>query len=80
MSAFQITLILVFSIGVVLWLIFRSKNQQIKTGYAKRISRLNTQMEIHTKQVFKRNQRLNQYDFTKYNLTEALVVQAEIQL
>ena len=80
MNTLEITLGLVFSIGLLLWLIFKNKNQKMQGIYAEKITQLNTQLEINKKQIHIRSSGLNRYDFLKYNLLEALVVQSEIRL
>jgi len=80
MSALQITLLVVGTIGVLLGVIFRKKNQQMSAGYRKRMSELNLQLETNTQQIFTRSEGLNTYDFLKYNLREALIIQSQIRL
>jgi hypothetical protein len=80
MNSFEITLGLVFAAGLFMWLIFRNKNREIRTIYTETMTELNTQMEINQKQLHTRSMGLNRYDFLKYNLLEALVVQSEIRL
>lgn len=80
MTSLEITLGLVFSIGMLFWLIFRNKNQKIQGVYAEKLADLNTQLKNHKEQINTRSIGLNRYDFLKYNLLEALVVQPEIRL
>ena len=80
MTSLEITLIVVFFVGVFLWLLFRNKNQKIRGVYAEKISHLYNQLEAHNAQINIRSIGLNRYDFLKYNLLEALVVQSEIKL
>jgi len=80
MTSLEITLGLVFSVGLFLWLIFRNKNQKIQVVYGEKIAQLNTQLEINKKQLHRRSTGLDRYDFLKYNLLDALVIQSEIRL
>jgi len=80
MTSLEITLGLVFSIGMFLWLIFKNKNLKMKGVYTEKLADLNTQLKNHRKQINTRSIGLNRYDFLKYNLLEALVVQPEIRL
>lgn len=80
MTSLEITLGLVFSVGLFLWLIFRNKNQKIQRIYAEKLTKLNTQLEINKKQIHKRSMGLDRYDFLRYNLFDALVIQSEIRL
>ena len=80
MTSLEITLGLVFSVGLLLWLIFRNKNQKITRIYTEKMTQLNAQLEINNKQIHKRTIGLNRYDFLKYNLLDALVVQSDIRL
>jgi len=80
MTSLEITLGLVFSIGLFLWLLFRNKNRKIQGIYAEKMTALNVQLEINKKQLHIRSMGLNRYDFLKYNLLDALVIQSEIRL
>ena len=66
--------------GVLLGVIFRKKNQQMSAAYYKRMNELNLQLDANTEQIFTRSEGLNSYDFLKYNLREALIVQSQIRL
>ncbi|MEM7087591.1 MAG: hypothetical protein AAF489_15500 [Bacteroidota bacterium] len=80
MNSLEITLSLVVSIGLFLGWVFRNKNRKIRSIYAEKITALNAQLETNKKQLRKRSTALDRYDFLKYNLLEALVVQSEIRL
>lgn len=80
MTSLEITLGLVFSIGLFLWLMFRNKNQKMSGIYSEKMTLLTTRLEIHKKQIHIRSTGLNRYDFLKYNLLDALVIQSEIRL
>jgi hypothetical protein len=80
MTSLEITLVLVFSIGMFLWLVFRNTNRKIQAVYAEELTDLNTRLEINKEQINTRSIGLSRYDFLKYNLLEALVVQPEIRL
>jgi len=80
MTSLEITLGLVFSVGLFLWLLFRIKNRKIQVIYAEKMTALNDQLEINKNQLHIRSMGLNRYDFLKYNLLDALVIQSEIRL
>ena len=80
MTSLEITLGLVFSVGLFLWLLFRIKNRKIQVIYAEKMTALNDQLEINKNQLHIRSMGLNRYDFLTYNLLDALVIQSEIRL
>lgn len=72
-----ITLILLFSmIGIMVWF-FSIKNGMGK-AHRQTISALESAISTTRFQIKNRNQNLNRYDFQRYNLEDALVVQPEI--
>lgn len=78
---FQIILLIVFVIlssGLMFWY-YKTKNALVAQHFSK-TSNLKTAIAIHQKQIAYRTSSLNKYDFVKYNLNEALVIQADIKL
>jgi hypothetical protein len=80
MTSIQIILIVIVLLCMLLWLHFRVKNRRIVTNFAEDFLILYTEIDIHKAQICKRNDGLNYYDFLKYNLSESLVVQYNIDL
>lgn len=54
------------------------KNRKLKQKHERKLLQLKKKYEIHSNQLGLREQHLNRYDFLKYNLSEALVVQPKI--
>lgn len=78
---FQIILLIVFAIlssGIMIWY-YKTKNALAAQHFSK-TSNLKSAIATHQKQIACRNSNLNNYDFLKYNLNEALVIQADIKL
>lgn len=65
---------------MLLWFHFRIKNKRIIIDFTEKIMKLYTEIEIHKRQISRRTDDLNYYDFLKYNLREALVIQNQIRL
>jgi len=80
MTPLEIILGLVFSIGLLMYLAFRNKNRKTRDIYTEKMDMLQAQLEINKKQLRIRAAGLNRYDFLKYNLLDALIVQSEIRL
>jgi len=73
-----IALVLLISlIGLVVW--FFNVNNSMGRLHKQNISILESAIYNNRNQINFRNSKLNRYDFLKYNLDEALVVQQEIQ-
>lgn len=58
---------------------FRQK-KEMNRAHKSTVDFLENSIGGHFKQIHKRSARLNTYDFIKYNLTDALLVQPEILL
>lgn len=66
-------LILVISLGY-----FYMKNKKIRQNHSGIIVALKNAIRLHQSQIHFRSTNLQKYDFTKYNLSEALLLQPEI--
>ncbi len=78
-----ISILIFITIAAALGLIvvlFYEKNRLIKINHKMEMVSIIEAINIHKTQVSHRNIGLNNYDFTKYNLKESLVVQSEIKL
>ncbi len=75
---FIITFLVLVSITAVL--VFYSESEKLKKQHLEKKTGLITQLAICGKQIVKRNNGLNCYDFLKYNLSEALIIQSEIKI
>ncbi len=74
-----IVLFLAFSFsGLVMW--WFNVNNSMGRIHKQNISILESAIYNNRKQIDFRNSNLNRYDFFKYNLDEALVVQQEIKI
>ncbi len=80
MTSLQIIILAVVVVCIVLWVFFRIKNNKIKLVFSEKIQALYSELNTHTTQVAKRSEGLNRYDFLKYNLREALIIQEQIKL
>ncbi|MEP2935915.1 MAG: hypothetical protein ABJM06_14110 [Gilvibacter sp.] len=61
-------------------LVFRHKNKKIKQAHSIKTAGLDMALSLHKTQLQFRQKSLNRYDFLRYNLEEALVVQPEIKM
>ena len=81
MSLDQLLIILtVISISFGIWLYFFLKNRQIYKVHGQRVLNLSEEFAVNKHQIFTRKKGLNSYNFIKYNLSEALIVQPEINI
>lgn len=75
------TIIMVVCILAVLFLLsFKHKNNQLKQEHNSNVRQLSTALNHHKSQVIKRQIFLDTYDFLRYNLREALLVQQDIRI
>ena len=54
--------------------------KQHQDYHGKRLHELLTELELHTGQMKARNKGLDRYDFLRYNLSDALVIQPQISM
>ncbi len=80
MTSLQITLILALFICATLWLLFRMKNRKMSQIFSEKLTKLGSDIAIHSSQMDIRANALDGYDFQQYNLQEALAVQHQIKL
>lgn len=80
MISLKIVAFVVFSIWLMLWWFFRIKNRKITRDFTEAALAMEISLQKHTKQIEVREQGLNRYDFMKYNLNEALIIQPKIKL
>ena len=59
---------------------FYSKNQKLKRQHFQKELDLIKQISLCKEQIFKREGGMHNYDFLKYNLSEALIIQSEIKI
>ena len=75
-----------FIIGIVALLMLGSlvyfyvENKRIRFRYLQNEIRFIEAFDLHSKQIHRRKKGLNTYDFLKYNLSEALIIQPEINI
>lgn len=63
-----------------LWLYFKINTIKINKSYVNKVVKMEQEIRMHKSQIFHRQQALNRYDFLKYNISEALLIQFEIRL
>ncbi len=74
-----ITIVLLLSIvGIAIW--FYNRRNEIERIHRQTISELERAISTNGNQIRYRNSNLNGYDFQRYNLDEALVVQSDIEI
>lgn len=77
----QFTIILtIISISIGVWVYFFLKNKQIHQLHAQRILHLDEEYAVNKRQILIRENGLDSYGFLKYNLSEALIIQPEINI
>ena len=59
---------------------FYSEGEKLKKQHLQNKNSLIKQLAICSEQIVKRNNGLNRYDFLKYNLSEALIIQSELNI
>ncbi len=60
--------------------LFRKNNRELQSDFSEKVARLEDRIQLNEGQITIRDKGLNRYDFLKYNLGEALVVQPEIKI
>ncbi len=75
---FIITLILL--VCLMIFLFFYKKNNWIKRSHYQQVLQLQQELSLHKTQINFRLKRLQTYNFERYNLSESLQVQSEINL
>ncbi len=59
---------------------FYSENRKLKRQHFQQELDLTKQISLCKEQIFRREGGLHNYDFLKYNLSEALIIQSEIKI
>ena len=59
---------------------FYSESEKLKKQHLQNKTGIIKQLAICSEQIVKRNNGLNRYDFLKYNLSEALIIQSELNI
>lgn len=75
-----VIIVTVISISIGIWLYFFLKNKQIEQLHMERVLNLSEEFATNKLQISIRKKSLNRYNFLNYNLSEALVVQPEINI
>ena len=77
----QLLIILtIISISIGIWLLFFLKKKQIQQLHAQQVLSLSEAFATNKRQVFTRQKGLDRYNFLNYNLSEALIIQSEINV
>lgn len=64
----------------ILWVLFQRRNRLLRRMFAKHEFGLKEKIEEHSIQMIVREHHLNNYNFLKYNLSEALIAQNDVIL
>jgi len=77
----QLVIVLtIISISIGMWLYFFLKNKQVNQLHDQRLLILGEEIATNKLQILIRKKGLDRYNFLKYNLTEALILQLEINI
>jgi len=74
----SIIIVLTICLALSLFVYFYWKNKNLKESHLLLLVNLNEDVLRNTSQIRKRNEGLDTYHFLKYNLSEALIVQSDI--
>lgn len=74
-----ISIFIFVSASIILGTIYFT-NRRKETLHFQKIASLEHSLQKHKREIAERDKNLNRYDFLKYNLTEALVIQEKIIL
>ncbi len=80
MSSLLITIAVLALVCLVVVSLFRKNNRELRAGFSEKVARWEDRIRVNERQILTRDKGLNRYDFLKYNLGEALVVQPEIKI
>ena len=75
---FIISIIALLMVSTLFYFYF--ENKKIRLGYLKKEIGYIEAFDLHKKQILFRKNGLNTYDFMKYNLSEALIIQSEVNI
>lgn len=76
----QLLLAAIVLILALIWLLFYRKNKRLTAVHRDQTDSLKIEVSLHQSQIEFRQESLNRYDFLRYNIKEALIVQQEIKL
>ena len=79
-TTFICILIATLSVSFIFFYVFRNSNKKDAEMHQDNLTMYKKQLQVHTKQIKKRMTFLNQYDLLKYNVSESLIVQHQIEL
>ncbi len=80
MSSLLITIAVLALVCPVVVSLFRRNNRELQSDFSKKMACLEDRIQLNEGQITIRDKGLNRYDFLKYNLGEALIVQPEIKI
>ena len=75
---YLLALVVIILVGIVM--VFHKKNKHLKKEHRFKTDGLKLDLAMHDTQIQFRQTSLNSYDFLRYNLSEALVVQPRIKI
>ena len=73
-----IAIVSLIMVGVLIY--FYAENKKLRLGYLRKETGFIEAFDVHNKQIQLRNKGLNTYDFLNYNLSEALIIQPDINI
>ena len=75
-----VIILIIISISIGIWLYFFLKNKQVNQLHAQRLLNLGDELAANKLQILIRKNGLDRYNFLKYNLSEALIIQPDINI
>ena len=77
----QLVIVLtIISISIGMWLYFFLKNKQVNQLHEQRLLILGDELAVNKLQILIRKKGLDSYKFLSHNLSEALIIQPEINI